>query len=123
MSLAAFLQQYVKPSRWWRRRKTVQVTIWPRFLAQALCPHARKQAIMWDVEAKTKTGMCLDCHKHILERNDCAHGEVQVSVWETANGQSELVPRAYRCEHCGVGLEAKDLPPGARVAHANIGDR
>ena len=101
----------------------MQVTVWPRFLAQALCPHIRKQMIMWDVEAKTKTSMCLDCHKHVTEVNDCAHGEVRPSMWETADGQTKLVPRAYRCDNCGVGLEAKDLPSGVMITHLNIETR
>ena len=121
MSFAAFVQQYVKPSRWWRRHRTVQITVWPRFLAQALCPHIRKQTIAWDVENKTKTSMCLDCHKHVEETNDCLHGEVQVSMWETEG--TELVPRAYRCDHCGVGLEMKELPSGVQIRHLTIGDR
>jgi hypothetical protein len=121
MSFAAFLQQYVKPSRWWRRHRTVQVTIWPRWLAQALCPHVHKQLVMWDVEGKTKTSMCLDCYKHVMEANDCAHGEVKISVWETVG--TELVPRAYVCEHCGVELEMKDLPSGVQIRHLTIGDK
>jgi len=43
MSLTAFLQQYVKPTRWWRRKRSIEITLWPRFLAQALCPHSPKQ--------------------------------------------------------------------------------
>jgi len=119
MSLSAFLQPYIKPSRWWRRKRSIQVTIWPQFLAQALCPHARKSMIMFDVENRTKTSMCLDCYKHIEETNDCEHGEVRVSVMETVGGQ--LVPRGFRCEHCSVELEVKDLPRGVRIAHLNMG--
>jgi hypothetical protein len=118
MSIAAFVQQYIKPSRWWRRHKTVEITIWPRFLAQRLCPHKFKQMIMWDTEEKTKTSMCLDCHKHILERNDCAHGEVHGHMYETEG--IRLVPRSYLCDHCGVELEPKDLPTEVRIAHLNI---
>jgi Zn ribbon nucleic-acid-binding protein len=119
MSLTALLQQYVKPSRWWRRHKTIQVTIWPRFLAQALCPHIHKQLVMWDVEKKTKTYMCLDCHKNVEERNDCAHGEVHVHGVETVNNR--LVPFSYVCEHCQIELERKDLPPGATVTNLIMG--
>jgi hypothetical protein len=118
MGLAAFIQQYVKPSRWWRRQKTIEVVIWPRFLAQWLCPHNYKQMIMFSVEEKTKTSMCLDCHKHVLERNDCAHAEVHGHMYETEG--TRLVPRSYVCDHCGVELAQKDLPTGVRVAHLNI---
>jgi len=119
MSFAAFVQQYVKPSRWWRRKKTVEITIWPRFLAQYLCPHLNKQMIMWDVEARTKTSMCLDCYKHVMEKNDCAHGEVHGHMYETEGVR--LVPRSYLCDHCGVELEQKDLPTDVRIAHISIG--
>lgn len=121
MSLSAFLQAYIKPTRWWRRHKTVQITVWPRWLAQALCPHIKKQTIGWDVEQKTKMSLCLDCHKHLLEVNDCAHGEVSVFVVETVENQ--LVVRSYRCEHCNVELQPKDLPHGTRIIHLNaLGD-
>lgn len=120
MSLSAFLQQYIKPSRWWRRRRTIQVTVRPQWLAQALCPHVRKQLIMWSVEDKTKTSLCLDCYKHIEEFNYCVHDEVRVRVLETreitpGHRSAQLVPRSYLCEYCGVELEPKDLPHGVRV--------
>jgi len=111
MSLTAFLQQYVKPSRWWRRQRTIQITVWPRWLAQVLCPHLYKQLAMWDADSKTKTNLCLDCHKLVEELNDCAHGEV--TVWATNFSQ----PLTYKCEHCGVELEFKNLPKGVRIIH------
>src|SRR5260370_1275305 len=115
MSFAGFLQEYVKPSRWWRRQKTVEITIWPRFLAQALCPHGPKRMIMWDVESKLKVSMCLDCHKHIEERNDCAHGEVHGHMYETEG--TRLVPRSYLCDHCGVEVAARDEPGALGLVH------
>jgi hypothetical protein len=118
MELIAFLQQYVRPSRWWRRRKTVEVTVWPRFLAQRLCPHKPKQLMGWDVAAGTKLSLCLDCHKTVLETNDCAHAEVHGHMYETEG--TRLVPRSYLCDHCGVELSQGDLPAGVRVAHINI---
>jgi hypothetical protein len=132
MSLSAFLQLYVKPSRWWRRQRSIQITVWPKFLAQALCPHENKQLVSWDVEKKTLTNMCLDCYKHVEETNDCVHGEVRVHSMETVNlgrapapfggrKSAQLVARTYLCEHCGVELEPKDLPPDVKVGHLNIG--
>jgi hypothetical protein len=132
MSLSAFLQQYVKPSRWWRRQRTIQITVWPKFLAQALCPHENKQMIMWDVATKLKTSLCIDCYKHIEETNDCAHGEVSIHAVETINlsnapapfggrRSAQLIPRSYLCEHCGVELETKDLPHGVRVVQNDLG--
>lgn len=117
-NFSAFMQQYVRPSRWWRRRRTLEITVWPRWLAQLLCPHPKRQMAGFDVEAKTKMSMCLDCHKWLLERNDCAHGEVQVCMMETVGGR--LVPRTYRCDHCDVELERKHLPEGVRVSHPGV---
>jgi len=118
MSLTAFLQQFVKPSRWWRRRRTIEITVWPRSFAQALCPHSVRQMIMFDVEAKTKTGMCRDCHKHIEEPNNCIHSNVKVCMMETVGTQ--LLPRSYTCDLCGVELEPKDLPKDVQIAYVNL---
>jgi len=70
---------------------------------------------MFDVEGKTKTSMCRDCHKHIEEPNNCAHSEVKVCIIETVGTQ--LVPQSYTCEHCDVELETKDLPTGVRITN------
>ena|SRR5271157_2834814 len=126
MSLSAFIQQYIKPTRWWRRQRSIQITIWPKFLAQALCPHIRKNMVMWDVAKKLKTSLCLDCYKHIEEINDCEHGEVRVHSVETVNlGQgrrsAQLIPRSFLCGHCGVELQPQDLPDGVRVTPTDIG--
>jgi hypothetical protein len=118
MALAGFLQQYVKPSRWWRRQRTIEITVWPRFLAQRFCPHIPKQLIAWDVAEKTRIHMCLDCHKHVIEVNDCLHSEVRGHMYETEG--TKLVPRTFICLHCDVELEPKDLPTGVRIAHLNI---
>jgi hypothetical protein len=101
-----------------KSQRTFQVTVRPRFLSQALCPHIHKQLIMWDVDSKTKTSMCPDCHKQIEEYNDCAHGEVRVCVVETVGKQ--WVPRCYGCELCGVEFEMKDLPEGVRIVHLSV---
>jgi hypothetical protein len=117
MSLSAFLQAIVAPTRWWRRQRTIQVTIWPKWLAQALCPHLKTQLVMGDVKKKTKTSVCFDCYKHITESNDCVHSEVQVWVVETVG--NALIPRTFRCQHCGMALEACDLPPGVVIYNSN----
>lgn len=103
-----------------RSQRTNQDTVRPGFVVQALCPHIHKQLIMWDVDNKTKTNMCLDCHKHIEEPNDCAHDEVRMCVVETVGKQ--LVPRCYGCELCGVELEMTDLPKGVRIVHLSVND-
>lgn len=120
MGLTGFLQQYVRPSRWWRRHKTVQVTVWPRFLAQWLCPHlpVRKQMVAFDITAKTKISLCLDCHKQVLEPNDCVHAEVRGHMYETEGAR--LVPRTFTCLHCHVELQPTDLPEGVQISHLNI---
>src|SRR5271163_4106557 len=95
--IAGFVQAYIKPSRWWRRQKSFQITLWPRWAAQILCPHLHKQLWMYSVEAKTITSQCLDCHKNVTEHNDCAHGEVTWGSWETIKGTE--IPRSFRCQH------------------------
>ena len=103
-----------------RSQRTIHVTVRHRFVAQALCPHIHKRLILWDVDNKTKTTMCLDCDKRIEESNDCAHDEVRVCVVETVGKQ--FVPRCYGCELCGVELEMKDLPKGVRIVHLSVND-
>ena len=117
MSISAFLQAIVAPSRWWRRQRTIQVTIWPKWLAQRLCPHLKTHLIMWDVEKRIKTSVCYDCYKHIQTSNDCTHSEVQVWVVETVG--AALIPRTFRCLHCDVMLRACDLPPGVVIYNSN----
>jgi len=124
MSFSALVQQYIRPTRWWRRKRTIQLTVWPRFLAQWLCPHISKRTVSWDVEQKTKTCLCLDCHKWLLEANLCGHGEVRIHGLETTNiglgrRSAQLSVRTYICEHCGVEIEKKDLPTGAKITNAN----
>jgi len=46
-------------SRWWRRPRKIQISIWPDWLAQALCPHKAKS--FWS-EDKT-VWKCEDCFK------------------------------------------------------------
>jgi len=98
-----------------KSQRTIPGTVGPRSLAQSLCPHIHKQLVIWDVDSRTKTNMCLDCHKNIEESNECAHGELSVCVVETVGKQ--FVPRCYRCEHCGVEFEMTDLPKGMRIVH------
>ena len=118
MSIAAFVQAYIRPSRWWRRGKSIEVTIWPSFLAQALCPHIHQQPIMWDTEHKTVTRQCIDCHKRITVADDCPHSKVVVSAWSDKSGApapSLSVPTVFRCQLCGFGLLHAELPQGALV--------
>lgn len=116
MNLAGFVQTWIKPSRWWRRSRTIQVTIWPKFIAQSLCPHVHKNPIMWGMtgdKQNTVTYLCVDCHKRIKEVNECAHGEVSLSAWEDLNGQK--IPHSFRCEHCGQPLAPSQLPKDSTV--------
>jgi hypothetical protein len=126
MSISAFLQAVCQPTRWWRRHRTIQVTIWPQWLAQRLCPHLKTHTIMWDTEGKTITSICYDCYKHIKTPNPCPHGEVRTHAVETINivpgrRSAQLAVRSYKCEHCGVELEPKDLPVGVKITHLNTG--
>jgi hypothetical protein len=123
MSLSPFLQAIVQPSRWWRRQRTVEVTLWPRWIAQALCPHLKKHIIRWDASTKTVVSICFDCYKQVEEPNDCAHGEVRTHAYETVNlgRATQLAVRSYKCEHCGLELLPKELPNGVRITHLNAG--
>jgi len=113
MDFLELLQQFTKPSRWWRRQKTVQVTVWPRFVAQALCSHPRKQLFV--IGKTNKISRCIDCYKYTEEPNDCFHGEVLESIAKTAAGGAYIRVHEYHCEHCGVKLEGEDLPSGVFV--------
>jgi hypothetical protein len=61
---------YSKPSRWWRRRHLITITIWPSWLAESLCPH--KGDIMICGAFKNRMtgednfwGRCPDCQKFV----------------------------------------------------------
>lgn len=62
MNFAGFLQTIAPPSRWWRRPKHIVISIWPSWLAQALCPHNVKSFFSED---KT-VWRCEDCHKFVF---------------------------------------------------------
>jgi hypothetical protein len=116
---AGFVQTYIKPSRWWRRHKTVQLTIWPRFIAQALCPHIHKNPVMWSNDLKKVTLQCIDCHKRVEEAIDCNHSEVTWASWENIKGVD--IPHSYRCELCGCPLWNKDLPKNVKITpHSSV---
>jgi hypothetical protein len=116
MSITGFLQAYVKPSRWWRRQKSIEITVWPRFLAQAFCPHIHKQLVSWDNDKKTRTDMCIDCHKWVTVPNECMHAEVTWASWDTDfKHTNQPTPLDYRCLHCGVLVEARELIPGTKI--------
>lgn len=104
---------YVKPSRWWRRARTFQLTVWPSWLAQALCPHTQKNPIMWFPEKKTITYHCVDCHKHIEVVNDCLHGEVEIASSMVIGGKE--IPSGYRCLHCGQPLSLLEVNSSTKV--------
>ena len=58
MSFSGFLALIPKPTRWWRRPRNIQVTLWPDWLARALCPHEVK-----DFFSDDKTiWRCRDCY-------------------------------------------------------------
>jgi hypothetical protein len=112
----------MKPSRWWRRHKSIEVTIWPRFLAQALCPHIHKNPIMWSTGKRTM--QCVDCHKRIEEINDCVHGEVIIASWEDLTtsergpfkpGMPVGKPTGFRCQHCGEYLQINEVPENSII--------
>ncbi len=116
MSITGFVQAYFKPSRWWRRRKSIEITVWPQFLAQALCPHIHRQAVMWDIENRTITYRCIDCHKHTLVANPCGHSR-RVSPYATERFAGMTTPRSYLCEDCGMELQSSELPRDAKVVY------
>lgn len=50
---------YTPPSRWWRRRRELRITIWPQWLAERLCSHS-------GVVVESGVAMtCPDCYKLI----------------------------------------------------------
>ena len=108
MSITGFVTQYIPPSRWWRRAKSVTINIWPEWLAQALCPHERMTPYMWggmDLDSETGPSTseiwerCEDCHKCIVRENKCKHEHQSVAMYETVNGVD--TPVNYSCDDCG----------------------
>jgi hypothetical protein len=66
MSLVSnFVQVINPPSRWWRRGHKLQITLWPDWLAQALCPHKTKTFFsdFNDVDDDSTIWRCEDCFK------------------------------------------------------------
>ena len=59
------------PSRWWRRPRSIQFTLWPSWLAQALCPHTSKT--FWS-EDKT-VWRCEDCYKFHFPQEKTANAK------------------------------------------------
>jgi hypothetical protein len=59
MSFAGFMMAVPPVSRWWRRPHKIQITLWPDWLAQALCPHNPKTFFSEDKEV----WRCEDCFK------------------------------------------------------------
>jgi len=64
MSLANFVQILPAPTRWWRRGYKLQITLWPDWLAQALCPHDAKVYFgVSDTPDEENIWRCNDCFK------------------------------------------------------------
>jgi len=71
MSFAGFMMAIQPPSRWWRRPRSIQFTLWPSWLAQALCPHTPKT--FWS-EDKT-VWRCEDCYKFHFPQEKTANAK------------------------------------------------
>ena len=56
---------YISPSKWWRRAHGFQINFWPKWLAQALCPHDQEIMITVGSETGWSMGQCPDCQKFI----------------------------------------------------------
>jgi hypothetical protein len=64
MSLSNFMMSIPPVSRWWRREHKIQITLWPDWLAQALCPHKPKTFFGPSDEPQDKNmWRCEDCFK------------------------------------------------------------
>lgn len=50
------------PSRWWRREKTLRITLWPQWLAQRLCWHPVFRPWI-GMEGEDASYRCEDCYK------------------------------------------------------------
>jgi len=70
-SLQGFLQIIPPASRWWRRGKKIQITLWPDWLAQALCPHNHKTFFsdFNKVDENQIVWRCEDCFKFHFPQN------------------------------------------------------
>lgn len=64
-----------RPTRWWRREHSVRLVLWPAWLAQALCPHARKTHFS---EPPGYIWRCDDCFKFRVENDELR------AAWEWA---------------------------------------
>jgi hypothetical protein len=61
------LETYIPPKNWWRRERKVQVSIWPRWLAQLLCPHEVVGVMAFSSNVGETSGtlhsQCSECYK------------------------------------------------------------
>ena len=57
MNFTGFMQVIPKPTHWWRRPHQIHFSLWPAWLAQALCPHKVKTYFTDD------QWRCDDCFK------------------------------------------------------------
>jgi hypothetical protein len=64
MSFAGFMRIVPPASRWWRRPRSISITLWPTWLAQALCPHDAKVYFgVSDTPDEKNIWRCEDCFK------------------------------------------------------------
>lgn len=74
---------YVKPSKWWRRRKVISITIWPQWIAEALCPHKGGIMICGAFQNRMTGedmfyGRCPDCEKFMTFEGNYHLGDIVV---------------------------------------------
>jgi hypothetical protein len=102
------------PSRWWRRERVIQISYWPRWLAQLLCPHEEKNPYSWAMDGSNRISYnCVDCYKRIVETNTCAHTHIHVNAWIRSSANGEDIPKGWKCSSCGMPLSK--VPEGSIV--------
>lgn len=103
-------QQYIPPTKWWRRQIRIQVTVWPEWLAQLLCPHEHVRPFTWG--EKDITVQCCDCYRRITKPNVCTHPDelLQADAFEYEGPHAlpfedrKEIPVGWHCENCGRGF-------------------
>ncbi len=54
---------YIPPTKWWRREHSIQVPVWPRWLAQWICPHVTTHVVAWGDTEQENINACSDCYR------------------------------------------------------------